>query len=216
MPGSESPALVIVGVVDGGRNPDVAPGDRMRVYVPYTLVNSGVIARTAGSAATLLDGMRSIAMTEAPRMPILRVQTMEERDRAARRSVLRATAAVAAGGTLALILSALGLYAVVAFAVRQRTREIGIRTALGAQSSAVVRMFFAQGLGLTSAGLAIGLPLSVVATRAIASVLQWPLAISPLIGATIGAAVLTVAAIAVWIPARRASAIDPVRALRED
>ena len=117
---------------------------------------------------------------------------------------------------IALLLSAIGLYAVVSFAVAQRTREIGIRTALGAQRGQVVRMFFANGLGLSALGLVLGLPLSMIATRLIATTLNWPLASSPLLGVAIGAVVLVVASIAVWIPARRASTIDPIVALRTE
>jgi ABC-type antimicrobial peptide transport system permease subunit len=113
-------------------------------------------------------------------------------------------------------LSAIGLYAVVSFAVGQRTREIGIRTALGAQGGQVVRMFFANGLALSAIGLILGLPLSILATRWIDTTLNWRLASSPLVGGAIGAVVLVVASVAVWIPARRASTIDPMVALRTE
>jgi ABC-type antimicrobial peptide transport system permease subunit len=113
-------------------------------------------------------------------------------------------------------LSAIGLYAVVSFAVGQRTREIGIRTALGAPSGQVVRMFFGSGLALGALGLGLGLPLSMIVTRAISNTLNWPLASSPLLGASIGAVVLAVASVAVWIPSRRATRIDPMVALRSE
>jgi ABC-type antimicrobial peptide transport system permease subunit len=117
---------------------------------------------------------------------------------------------------LALLLSAIGLYAVVSFSVGQRTREIGIRTALGAQRSAVVRMFFVKGLALSALGILLGLPLSMIATRIIAQTLDWPMSSSPLIGVAIGGVVVVVTALAAWIPARRASTIDPLIALRMD
>ena len=189
---------------------------QVRVYVPYSAINTGVIARTAGPALPMLNAMRAVVAAEAPQMPVYRVQTMEQREAKSRRDVLRASSAVAGGGLLALLLSAIGLYAVVSFAVGQRTREIGIRTALGAQRGQVVRMFFAKGLALSAFGLILGLPLSMIVTRLIVTTLNWPLTSSPLLGVAIGAAVLVVASVAVWIPARRASTIDPIVALRAE
>jgi len=149
-------------------------------------------------------------------MPVYRAETMEQREAAFRRDVIRGGAVAAGGGLLALLLSAIGLYAVVSFSVGQRTREIGIRTALGAQRSTVVRMFFTKGLALSALGLLLGLPLSMVATRIIAQTLNWPMSSSPVIGVVIGGVVVGVASLAAWIPARRASTIDPILALRTD
>ena len=164
----------------------------------------------------MLNAMRKVVAAEAPQMPISRAETMEQREANVRRDVLRTSSAVAAGGLLALLLSAIGLYAVVSFAVSERTREIGIRTALGAQRGQVVRMFFAKGLALSAFGLILGLPLSMIVTRLIVRTLNWPLTSPPLLGAAIGAVVLVVASAAVWIPARRASTIDPLVALRTE
>ncbi len=208
--------MVVVGVVD-----EVAAGpsqveDRIRVYVPYAETNTGVVARTAGPALPTLYAMRAIVAAEAPQLPISRAETMEQREAQSRRAVLRASAAVAGGGLLALLLSAIGLYALVSFAVGQRTREIGIRTALGAQTGQVVRLFFTNGLALSAVGLILGLPLSLIVTRIMVTTLNWPLTSSPLLGVAIGAVVLVVASVAVWIPARRASTIDPIVALRTE
>jgi putative ABC transport system permease protein len=209
-----SSAMVVVGVVDAASAGPSDVNNQLRVYVPYSSINTGVVARTAGPALPMLSAMRRVVTAEAPQMPISRAQTLEQREAEFRRDVQRTSGAVAGGGLLALLLSAIGLYAVVSFAVGQRTREIGIRTALGAPPHQVVRMFFGQGLVLTALGLLLGLPLSMLVTRLIANTLNWPLASSPLIGAAIGAVVLAVASLAVWIPARRASSIDPILALR--
>jgi predicted permease len=208
--------LVVVGVVDDEAAGASDVNGQIRVYVPYSTTNTGVIARTSGPALPMLAAMREAVAAEAPQMPISRVQTMEQREVEGRRAVLRASGAAAAGGVLALLLSAIGLYAVVSFAVGQRTREIGIRTALGAQRGQVVRMFFARGLALSAIGLVLGLPLSMLATRVMAATLNWPLASSPLLGAAIGAVVFAVASVAVWIPAHRASTINPILALRTE
>jgi hypothetical protein len=213
---SGSAGMVVVGVVDEAAAGPSKVNGQFRVYVPYTSVNTGVIARTAGPALPMLNAMREAVAAEAPQMPVHRAQTMEQRETEARRYVMRASWAVAGGGVLALLLSAIGLYAVVSFAVGQRTREIGIRTALGAQSRQVVRMFFAKGLALSALGLLLGLPLSILVTRLIDSRTNLPLASSPLIGVATGALVFVVASVAVWIPAHRASTIDPVLALRTE
>ena len=216
MPVPGAAPMVVVGVVDAAAAGPSDANGLVRVYVPYSTLNTGVVARTAGPASPMLDAMRRIVTAEAPQMPIARLQTVAQRDAAARRTLLRTSGAVAGGGLLALLLSAIGLYAVVAFAVGQRTREIGIRTALGAPRGHVVRMFFANGLALGVAGLVLGLPLSMLVTRVIASRLSWPMTTSPLLGAAIGVVVLAVALVAVWFPARRASRIEPIIALRTE
>jgi predicted permease len=214
--GPGSAPMVVVGVVN---ETNAGPSDvngELRVYVPYSAINEGVVARTAGPALPMLNAMRKVAQAEAPQMPIVRAQTVEQRDAEVRRNIVRTSGAVAGGGLLALLLSAIGLYAVVSFAVGQRTREIGIRTALGAPSGQVVRMFFQSGLALSALGLILGLPLSMIVIRLVSNTLRWPLASSPLLGVGIGTVVLAVASVAVWIPARRATAIDPIVALRAD
>ena len=146
------PPMVIVGVIDdAAAGPSEANG-QIRVYVPYAPVNTGVIARTVGPAKASLEPMRKVVMDAAPQMPIYRAETMEQREAAFRRDVIRGGAVAAGGGLLALLLSAIGLYAVVSFSVGQRTREIGIRTALGAQRSTVVRMFLYEGARVERAG----------------------------------------------------------------
>lgn len=210
----QSAAMVVVGVVDEAAAGQSEVNGQVRVYVPYSSMNMGVIARTAGPALPMLNAMREAVAAEAPQMPVSRAQTLEQREAEARRSAMRAGVAVAVGGVLALLLSAIGLYAAVSFSVGQRTREIGIRTALGAQRRQVVRMFFAKGLALSALGVLLGLPLSLLATRIIDAKLNVPLAGSPLLGVAVGALVFVVASVAVWIPAHRASTIDPVLALR--
>lgn len=208
--------MVVVGVVDEPAAAASAASGQVLVYVPYASMDTGVIARTAGPALPLLDAMRAAVAAEAPQWPVVRVQTMEQREAQHRRRIVRAGGAAAGGGLLALLLSAIGLYAVVSFMVGQRTRDIGIRTALGAQSGQVVWMFFAGGLALSAIGLLLGLPLSMLVTRQVAAVLDWPLTSSPLLGLAIAATVLLVASVAAWIPARRASTIDPAVALRAE
>ena len=214
--GANSLTMTVVGIADADAAGPSDVNGQVRAYVPYSPMNTGVVVRTAGPALPMLGTVRNVVAAEAPQMPVRRAQTMEQREAETRRDLLRTSGAVAAGGLLALLLSAIGLYAVVSFAINQHTREIGIRAALGAQRSQVVRMFFARGIALSALGLVIGLPISIVVTRMIAGMLHWPMASSPTIGLGIGTVTLIVAVIAVWIPARRASTIDPIIAMRAE
>ena len=120
-------------------------------------------------------------------------------------------------GLIALFLSAIGLYAVVSFAVGQRTREIAIRMAVGGARQQLVRRFVSDGLRLSAFGLALGLPVSLLGLRVLTIQLRfpWPIALAPItVLATLG--ILVVATMAVWIPARRVASVDPAVVLRRE
>jgi ABC-type antimicrobial peptide transport system permease subunit len=132
------------------------------------------------------------------------------------RETLRISAQAGMGGALALLLASLGLYGVVSLAVRQRTREIGIRIALGANPARVARMFLGSGLRIGIVALLLGLPLSVAALRlALAQGLVLGSEVNVwVIGFGVAVTLLTVALAATWIPARRAACVDPAITLR--
>lgn len=117
---------------------------------------------------------------------------------------------------VALMLAAVGLYAVMAYAVSRRTHEIGIRMALGAREGEVARMVVSQGLVLALAGIAIGLMGGVALHRLIASQLFDVSATDPMTLAAVSALVALIACVACYVPARRAARVDPVIALREE
>jgi ABC-type antimicrobial peptide transport system permease subunit len=131
-------------------------------------------------------------------------------------------------GSIALLLAAVGLYSVMAYSVAQRTQEIGVRMALGAQPAHVLRMVVRQGLVLTSAGLVVGCALAIAMGRAVASVsftnsgmganakLLGSGANDPLIYVAAAAFLCVVAALASYLPARRAASVDPMQALRTE
>jgi ABC-type antimicrobial peptide transport system permease subunit len=119
-------------------------------------------------------------------------------------------------GTIGLTLGALGIFGVLAFAVSQRRREIGLRMALGASPRAVLRLIVMQGMLLASIGVVIGVVGAAVLTRSMESVLFGIEPADPLTFAEVVAVLLGTAALASWLPARRALAIDPVTALRSD
>ena len=203
----------VVGVYDSRRG--VASGGQPVVYAAMrgSMFNAYLI-RTAGPALATISTVRSILRAEMPETAIMQLETLAERDEANRAEALRSSGAAGGGGVLALLLASIGLYGVVALALGQRRREIGIRIALGARPGRVVGMLFGGGLKLTMAGLLLGLPLSVAAMTVFAAEVRLPGVNVPLVGAAIALLVIAVASLATWIPARRAATVDPMIALR--
>ncbi len=208
--------LVIVGVVDAakaGKSDDV---DGVRVLEPGVVQQSGILIRTSGPGDAMIPILRSIANAEFGQVPLERIQTLAQQDAAARRDLLQGCAMAAGAGMLVLILASIGLYGVVSFAVGQRTREIGIRIAPGATPRAVVAMFFRGGVVLGAIGLVVGLPLSIVAMRILADRVGLPHVNTAAMTAGIAVIVIAVSSLATWLPARRASRVNPLLALRAE
>ncbi|HUE20706.1 MAG TPA: FtsX-like permease family protein, partial [Bryobacteraceae bacterium] len=193
-------------------------GIHRQAFVPF--LQTGFPAATSFYVRTTMDSnamfaqlRRTVAGLDAA-MPIYQMRTLENQlDETLGTERLIATLS-AAFGALATLLAALGLYGVMAFAVARRTREIGLRMALGAQRGQVVWMVMREALLLLGIGLAIGLPAAFALSRLVTSQL---FSVSPADAGTalLALAVLSlVAAGAGFLPARRASAIDPIRALR--
>ena len=217
--------FTVVGVVDDAttgerdreRRLPPLPGirDVVRIYKPRVHMTGHLLVRTHGRAEHLLPTIRAAAANEAPALPIVAARTLAAAEASERRSVVTAISAAGGVGALALLLSAIGLYAVVAFAVRQRVREIGIRTALGAEGRQVVRLFVGRGLRLCLVGLVLGLALGIGGARVIAAVGGNEPPVGTLgLAALVAVFVVGVALLASWIPARRAARIDPLEALR--
>ncbi|MGH7553919.1 MAG: FtsX-like permease family protein, partial [Longimicrobiales bacterium] len=213
-------AFVVVGVVDETRA-GLSGDGQMLAFVP-TLRTTGnttasILVRTRGLAQPMIPLIRSVALAEAPTLPVTRVTTLAAIEAGQRTRIARLSGGAVASGFVALLLCAIGLYAVVAFAVGQRTREIGIRTALGADRRQVVSMFFFRGLRLSLVGLLIGLTLSLAVVRLIAlSDGDSPPAGVTLLAIVVACVVVGVASIATWVPACRAASIDPLGALRAE
>jgi putative ABC transport system permease protein len=172
--------------------------------------------RTASDARAFVPSIRAAIREAEPFLGVRDITTLAEQYALSRREGFQANLAAFAVGAAALVLASLGLYAIIAFAVAQRTREIGIRLAIGATSREIVRQFLRTGIKVTAIGLAIGLPATVAAIRVVqASVFGFTL--HNVVAVTVVVPVLiAVAALASWLPARRAGRVDPLIALRSE
>jgi ABC-type antimicrobial peptide transport system permease subunit len=151
-----------------------------------------------------------------PQVPLGEGSSANRQISARFKSVMLTSSVLTWTGALAFFLSMLGLYGALAFAVGERRREIGIRMALGAERSDVLRLVIGQGLRLALSGVGIGLLLAYAATRLMKSLLYGVSATDPLTFASVAALILGVAFVACWLPARRATKVDPMIALRHD
>jgi len=208
--------IEIIGVARDQKYRSLGDQPRNFVFLPLRqqyIANLGFMVRTE-NPATAIPGIRSALLEMNPNLPLLGVISMEEY--AAVSMLPQRIASWVAGslGMLGLLLVGLGVYGVTAFSVEQRTREIGVRMALGAARGDVMRMVLAQGLRLAGWGTVIGLAISAAASQALNSFLYGISAWDPLTFVTVAGMVLGVAALATLLPARRATRVDPLVALR--
>ena len=175
-----------------------------------------VVVRTGGDPAQLVPVLRREVQALNPRIPVSNPTTMAQafRQATARTSFTMALLAVASG--TALLLGLVGIYGVISYVVSQRTREIGVRIALGASGSAVRGMVVRQGLTLASLGVAIGVAAALGLSSFMASLLYGVSATDPVTYAVLALALVGTATLASWVPAHRASRVDPSRALRAE
>jgi predicted permease len=208
----------VVGVVDETRaGQGGTSGDSQRFFLPDVRITGHFLIRMQGPAQPMAPVIRSAANLEAPDLPVTSARTLASIEAEQRTFSIRIITASGGSGLVALFLSAIGLYAVVAFAVGQRVREIGIRTALGANRRRVVGMFLLRGLRLSLVGLTIGLTLSVIVVRLMAASRgEEPPDGTVGLAALVACVVIGVALMATWIPARRAAHVDPLEALRAE
>ena len=215
----EQKSVRVVGVVAPVRATTLAAESRETVYVPYffaAFLPPTFVVRTAVDPANLIPLIRSEVDAVDPTVPIADVAMLESyvaNSMAGTRFMLLLISAFA---VLALVLASLGLYGVISYSVRQRTREIGVRVALGADDSDVVRLVLRQGLALAASGIAVGLVASFALTRVVESFLVGVESTDPVTFVGIPVLLLGVALVASYIPARRAAGVDPVVALSDE
>ncbi len=218
--GPTSPQMEIVGVVGHVYQTSLESDTKGAYFIPIVQQPppmAGIVVKSqGGDPVQLTSAIRQAVHEVDPNQPMFNVKTMDERvdeSLGTRRIVV---GLLSLFGGLALTLAALGLYGVISYAVTQRTQEIGIRMALGAERSTVLGMVLAHGAKLAVAGLAIGLIGSFVAGRLISTQLYQVNAFDPLTFAAVAVILSVVALGASYIPALRATHVDPVIALRHE
>jgi putative ABC transport system permease protein len=211
------PPVEVIGVARDTKGHSLFDDISKTVYLPHAQSYDGGMTlhlRTATKPEQMIAAVQQEIRALDPKLPIYNVTTLEDYRRDAL-SIKRIQAMLIGGfGVLALVLTSIGLYGVLSFSVAQRTPEIGIRMALGASRSDVLRLVVGQGLRLIAIGVVLGLAGALAATRVLRSLLFGVSATDPATFVGITVLLLLVALLACWIPARRATNVDPLIALR--
>ncbi|MGH9755636.1 MAG: ABC transporter permease [Blastocatellia bacterium] len=216
----QSPWASIIGMVADVKHLGLDEEVRPEVYFPYlqtpAYTNPILVVRTAVEPLSLAGVLRREVMAVDPDQPVYEVMTMEERlanSMALRRNIMLLFGIFAA---VALVIVAIGIYGVISYGVSQRGQEIGIRVALGARPRDVLNLVVGQGMVLTLIGLAMGLAAAFGLTRVMAGLLFGVSATDPATFAVITLLLALVALLACYLPARRATKVDPLEALRHE
>ncbi|MEZ5318948.1 MAG: ABC transporter permease [Vicinamibacterales bacterium] len=217
--GTPSPWITVIGVVGDVRQDGLRQPVRGLLYFPLTAASNQPVLRyviRGDRIADRMDLVRQAVWDVDPNLPIAGVRSLQSivDDSVVEFTFTMTTLAVAAG--LALVLGAIGLYGVLSYAVSLRTREIGVRLALGAPPATVRWTVLANGLGITLVGLVIGLAAAAGLTRLLAGILYDVEPIDPLTFSAMSVALVLVAAVASWLPAHRASRVSPLESLRAE
>jgi putative ABC transport system permease protein len=215
-----SPCREVVGVAEDMRFGDLKNDDSMQLYLPSTQERAGgggsIVARVAGDPRLQAESLRRHIQQMVPGMGYVRVRPIATvLDSVTRQWRLGATM-FTIFGFIALVLAAVGLYGVIAYDIAQRMREMGVRVALGAQASDIRRLVLWQGIRVAVVGAALGLVAAAVASKYIADLLFDTSAYDPAAFAGAAVTILLVSVLATLIPARRATRVDPVVALRSE
>jgi predicted permease len=213
--------IEIIGVVKDVKYTNPRNEGREMFYIPFSQANTGraqmtLVVRTAGDPLTVAAAVRRETQAMDPQAPRFEVETLATQISASL-SKERLLATLSSGfGLLALLLSCLGLYGILSYTVALRTREIGIRMALGAERRDVLWLMLRDALRLALIGIALGIPAALAASRLVSSQLFGISAADPGVIGLATLILLAVAAAASYLPARRASRVDPLVALREE
>jgi putative ABC transport system permease protein len=208
----------VIGIVgDVRQQPDSAPGPvAYESYAQSPRAGMIVFVKTARDPGSLGAEVRRAVHDVAPQLPVYDMRTMTERTAAATAQARFRAVLLALFAITALALAAVGIYGVMSLAVTARTREMGIRIALGAERTRVQRLVIGEGIGLVSVGAIVGLAGALAATRVLRTFLFDLSSSDPVTYVAIVVVLSGAAILASWIPARRASRVDPVVALRAE
>jgi putative ABC transport system permease protein len=214
----------IVGVTGNIKHRGLDARDRPELYVPYrqplfagwTVRPMYVVVRTAAAPAAAIAAVRHEVARLDGDQPLSDVRTMDERIDHSLSSRRFSMVLLAAFASLALTLAAIGIYGIVAYSVTERTREIGVRLALGAQRRDVIGMVIGQGMTMAGLGTVIGVTAALLLTRLMSSLLFGISPADPMTFLAIPLLLIAVAFVACYVPARRATRVDPLQALRSE
>jgi putative ABC transport system permease protein len=224
--GGEGPWMTIIGIVADTRHHGLLGPVKREWFVPHNqLANSWggtrrgmtlVVRTSAPEPRALLEPIRRMVAARDPNLPLSRIATMDEVMSAAVREQRFTTSLMGGFALLALILAAIGIYAVISYSVSQRTREIGIRLALGANLSEVRRLVVSQGMRPALLGIGLGLGSAALLSRFLAALLYGVKPLDPPTFLLLPLGLLAIALGSSLIPAHRATRVDPIAALREE
>ena len=213
-------ASTVVGVVSGTRHQSLDQGSGWENYLPMTMRNEqpvmNILVRSHTGSSELASSVRSLVTQLNPTVPVTKVRTLESvvtSSTAASRSM---TLLLGAFGGLALLVGGIGVYSLISYTVSWRTREIGLRLALGANRLQIVQLVLRQSLVLAVAGSALGIAGAVAVTRLLSRFLFETSPLDPLTYSLVPVLFCLLALAAAWVPARRAAGVDPMIALRNE
>jgi putative ABC transport system permease protein len=209
----------VVGVVETGKYRSLGEEPKEFMYFPYRALFSSdmtLVARASGDPRIVLQRIREIVRAADPEMPVYDVRSMEDHMGIALLPARLGGSVLGLFGLLGLILASVGIYGVMAYSVSQRKREIGIRVALGADRASLLRLVLSEGMKLALIGTALGVLGALWASRLVQGLLYNVDALDPIAFTVVPATLLSVAALAVYLPARSAASVDPMRTLKTD
>jgi len=213
---AKEPWHEIAGVVRNFRNRMDSPTEP-EVYFPYTQEiwrSMTIIARTRVEAMSLAAPVRGVVLALDKDQPVYNIRTMEGWRAQVTMIHNFSVYLLSIFAAVALVMASVGLYGVLSYTVSQQTHEIGVRMALGAERRDVLRLMLLHGLKLSAFGLALGLALSLALTRAVRGLLNGVSPTDPVIFGAVSAVLLLAALVATFVPAWRATRVDPLTALR--
>jgi predicted permease len=216
---TQNEIATIVAVVGGIRHDSLNADPRPEVYVPFgqrIVWATSLVLRTTADPAIIAALARERIWSVNRNVPISEVRTMDELYHASLGRPRMVLVLLSAFSIVGLMLGSVGIYGVVAYGVRQRTREIGIRAALGADRADIAKMVVGSGVRWAVVGVALGIPVALAASRLMRGLVFGIGATDPLSFAVVPVVLLTVATVASWIPARKASNTDPTVVLRSE
>ncbi|MGM0670240.1 MAG: FtsX-like permease family protein, partial [Gemmatimonadota bacterium] len=209
----------VVGVVETGKYRSLGEEPREFMYLPHRErfeFAMTLVARTRNDPQNVIGDIRNIVRELDPNMPVFDIRTMENHMGIALLPARLGGEVLGSFGLLGLLLAAVGVYGVMAYSVAQRTRELGIRVAVGADRGSVVRLVLGEGMRLAGMGILLGLAAAAGASQLIKGLLYNTRALDPVAFLVVPSILLAVALLAVYIPARRAASVDPMKALKTD